>query len=55
MASYAAATIGATSGSSPLVTPVIDANHPYYLQTTDNPCTPIVTQLLSDQNYYHWS
>lgn len=56
MTTYAAATIGATSGTSATtVSNVIDANHPYFLQTSDNPGTPLVTQLLTEQNYYHWS
>lgn len=52
MAFYVVATVGVTTGSSALITPVVDANHPYYLQNSDNPGTPIVTQLLTDQNYY---
>lgn len=59
MATYAAATIGtnatSTSSSSTTIPLVIDANHPYYLQTSDNPGIPLVNQLLTDQNYYQWS
>ncbi|XP_074367096.1 uncharacterized protein LOC141707685 isoform X3 [Apium graveolens] len=59
MASYAAATIGISlstnsSTTSPTST-VIDVNHPYYLSNSDNPCIPLVTQMLTDQNYSQWS
>lgn len=54
MATYAAATIGGTSASASTIPTVIDANHPYYLQTSDNPGTPLVTQALTEQNYYQW-
>ena len=51
MASYAAATVGTSSSLSTM----IDANHPLFLQTSDNPGTPLVTEELTDQNYYQWS
>lgn len=55
MATYVAATIGTNASSSSTTSLVIDANHPYYLQNSDNPGIPLVNQLLTDQNYYQWS
>ncbi|XP_074327563.1 uncharacterized protein LOC141665454 [Apium graveolens] len=59
MASYGAATIGNTSNTSgafsSIVSSVIDTNHPYFLQTSDNPGIPLVTQPLTERNYYHRS
>lgn len=55
MTTYAAATAGTTAGTSGTVSAIIDANHPYYLQSSDNPGIPLVTQLLTEQNYYQWS
>lgn len=55
MASYAVATVGTNSGTTSAVSSVIDANHPYFLQTSDNPGIPLITQLLTEQNYYHWT
>ena len=52
MASYAAATAGTSNAS---LSSVIDANHPYFLHNSDNPGTPLVTQLLTEHNYYQWS
>lgn len=54
MASYAAATISVNNNTVNNST-VIDHNHPYYLQTSNNSGTPLVTQLLTDQNYYQGS
>ncbi|WOH00712.1 hypothetical protein DCAR_0520086 [Daucus carota subsp. sativus] len=48
MASYAATVSGTASN-------LIDASHPYFLHNSDNPGTPIVTQLLTEQNYRQWS
>ena len=48
---YAAATVGNTSHAAS----AIDANHPLYLQNSDNPGIPLVTQLLTDQNFHQWS
>lgn len=55
MTSYATATIGATAGSTSIVSTVIDANHPYFLQTLDNLVITLVTQPLTNQIYYHRS
>lgn len=33
----------------------IDSYHPYYLQSSDNPGFPLVTQVLTAQNYQQWS
>ncbi|KAL8145688.1 hypothetical protein AgCh_003726 [Apium graveolens] len=48
--SYATATAGTSSN-----TVSIDTNHPYFLQSSDNPGTPLVTMLLTEQNYHQWS
>lgn len=60
--SYAAATIGANTGSnttSASTSTVIDANHPYFLHSSDNssdnPGTPLVTQVLTEHNYHQWN
>ncbi|XP_074356820.1 uncharacterized protein LOC141696596 [Apium graveolens] len=34
---------------------VIDINHPYYLSTSDHPGLSLVSEVLTDQNYHHWS
>lgn len=45
--SYAAITISVTTTlSSTTTTCAIDYNHPYFLNNSDNPGTPLVTQLL---------
>lgn len=49
MAAYASVTTGNSSSL------VIDANHPYYLHNSDNLGIPLVTQLLTEHNYYQWS
>ncbi|XP_074347404.1 uncharacterized protein LOC141686256 [Apium graveolens] len=48
--SYATATAGTSSN-----TVSINTNHPYFLQSSDNPGTPLVTMLLTEQNYHQWS
>lgn len=53
--SYAAAAGTTTASSSTAVTGVIDCNHPYFLNNSDNPGTPLVTQLLTEHNYHQWS
>lgn len=62
--SYVAAVTGAgtSSGSTtttvgPSSTPVltIDASHSYFIHNSDNPGIPLVTQLLTEQNYHQWS
>lgn len=49
---YAAAVTGANSGATNAT--VVDVNHPYYIQNSDNPGIPLVTELLTDQNYSQW-
>lgn len=58
MATYVAATIGvnatffaSTSTAAATAPPIIDPNHPYYRQTSDNPAIPLVNQLFTEQNY----
>lgn len=55
----AAVTSNMTSTSQPIgnsSTPAtIDAYHPYFLQSSDNPGIPLVTQPLNAQNYQQWS
>lgn len=34
---------------------VIDINHPYFLSYADHPGLSLVTEVLNDQNYAHWS
>lgn len=34
---------------------VIDINHPYYLSPSDHPGISLVSEVLTDQNYHHWS
>lgn len=55
--SYAAATVGTSSNNvnSNSSMAVIDNNHPYFLQSSDNPGIPLVTTLLTEQNYHQWS
>ncbi|XP_074363351.1 uncharacterized protein LOC141703860 [Apium graveolens] len=48
--SYVTATTGTSSN-----TVSIDTNHPYFLQSSDNPGTTLVTMLLTEQNYHQWS
>ncbi|XP_074351730.1 uncharacterized protein LOC141690873 [Apium graveolens] len=46
-----------TSNFQPTMTTstVIDINHPYYLSASDHPGLSLVSELLTDQNYHHWS
>ncbi|XP_074340197.1 uncharacterized protein LOC141677941 [Apium graveolens] len=63
--SYAAAVAGAStisgtastnaSSSSTTMVSTIDSNHPFYIQNSDNPGIPLVTQLLTEQNYHQRS
>ncbi|XP_074352187.1 uncharacterized protein LOC141691361 [Apium graveolens] len=48
--SYATATADTSSN-----TVSIDTNHLYFLQSSDNPGTPLVTMLLTEHNYHQWS
>lgn len=53
MYSYASAVIAGTSSMAS--NHAIDINHPYYLSSSDHPGLALVTEVLTDQNYHHWS
>ncbi|KAL8149575.1 hypothetical protein AgCh_006541 [Apium graveolens] len=36
-------------------TTIIDINHPYFLSSSDHPGLSLVSELLTDHNYHHWS
>lgn len=49
------ATTGGTHTQSSSASTTIDAYHPYFLQSSDNPGIALVTQSLTVQNYQQWS
>lgn len=60
MYSYAVAVNNSTtnvsaSSMASTVSTTIDINHPYYLSSSDHPGLALFTEVLTEQNYHHWS
>lgn len=47
--------MAATASSSATAAITIDINHPYFLSSSDHPGLSLVTEVLTDQNFHHWS